>query len=90
MNKTDLVVAVAEEVGLTKKETEKAIDVFLDRIKAELENDGIVKLSGFGVFSVKVRKERIGTSPVDGNKITIPQTRTVGFKPSRNLKETIK
>lgn len=90
MNKTDLVVAVSEEVGITKKDAEKAIDVLLEKIESALVSGDSVKLSGFGVFTVKTRKERVGTSPVSGDKITIPATRTVGFKPSKNLKEVIK
>ena len=90
MNKTDLVVAVAEEVGITKKDAEKAIDVFLGKVQKALEDGESVKLSGFGVFQVKVRKERVGTSPISGEKITISETRTVGFKPSRSLKDTVK
>ncbi|MBO8427380.1 MAG: HU family DNA-binding protein [Firmicutes bacterium] len=90
MNKTDLVVAVAEEVGMTKKDAEKAVDVFLSKVQKALENGESVKLSGFGVFQIKVKKERIGTSPLNGEKITIPETRTVGFKPSKLLKETVK
>lgn len=90
MNKTDLVISVAEEVGITKKDAEKAIDVFLDKISSSLIEDDTVKLSGFGVFAVKTRKERIGTSPITGEKMTIPATRTVTFKPSKSLKEAIK
>lgn len=90
MNKTDLVVAVSEEVGITKKDAEKAIDVLLEKIESALVSGDSVKLSGFGVFTVKTRKERVGISPVSGDKITIPATRTVGFKPSKNLKEVIK
>ncbi len=90
MNKTDLVIAVSEEVDITKKTAEKAIDVFLRKIQEKLETGESVKLSNFGVFTLKVKKERVGTSPVDGKKIIIPQTRTITFKPSKNLKETLK
>ena len=90
MNKTDLVVAVAEEVGITKKDAEKAIDVLLEKVQSALVSGDSVKLSGFGVFAVKERKERVGTNPVSGEKITIPATKTVGFKPSKSLKEVVK
>ena len=90
MNKTDLVISVAEEVGITKKDAEKAIDVFLEKIAKALIDEDTVKLSSFGVFAVKTRKERVGTSPITGEKMTIPATRTVSFKPSKNLKEAIK
>lgn len=90
MNKQDLIVAVSETTRLSKKDTEKVIDTFFDEIKNALEKGEVVKISGFGAFEVKSRKERTGTSPVDGKPITIPATKTVGFKPSKGLKETVK
>ncbi len=90
MNKAQLVTIVSEEVGLTKKAAEHAVNVLFDEIQKCLENGESVKVSNFGVFQIKKRKERIGTSPVDGHKITIPATTTIGFKPSKNLKEIIK
>ncbi len=90
MNKADLVTIVSEKVGLTKRDAEHAVNVLFEEIQHTLEKGESVKVSNFGVFSVKNRKERIGTSPVNGSKITIPATKTVGFKPSKNLKEVIK
>ncbi len=90
MNKAELVCIVSEKVGLTKKDAEHAVNVLFDEIQKSLEKGDSVKVSNFGVFTLKNRKERVGTSPVDGSKITIPATKTVGFKPSKNLKEVIK
>ncbi len=90
MNKAELVCIVSEKVGLTKKDAEHAVNVLFDEIQKALEKGDSVKVSNFGVFTLKNRKERVGTSPVDGSKITIPATKTVGFKPSKNLKEVIK
>ena len=90
MNKAELVCIVSEKVGLTKKDAEHAVSVLFDEIQKALEKGDSVKVSNFGVFTLKNRKERVGTSPVDGSKITIPATKTVGFKPSKNLKEVIK
>ncbi len=90
MNKAELVAIVSEKVGLTKKDAEHAVSVLFDEIQKALEKGESVKVSNFGVFTLKNRKERVGTSPVDGSKITIPATKTVGFKPSKNLKEVIK
>jgi DNA-binding protein HU-beta len=90
MNKAELVAIVSEKVGLTKKDAEHAVSVLFDEIQKALEKGDSVKVSNFGVFTLKNRKERVGTSPVDGSKITIPATKTVGFKPSKNLKEVIK
>lgn len=90
MNKQDLVVLVSEKVGLTKKAAEDAISVFFKEAEKALLKGEVVKVSNFGVFQVKQRKSRVGTSPVNGKKITIPATKTVGFKPSKNLKDLIK
>lgn len=90
MNKAELVCIVSEKVGLTKKDAEQAVNVLFEEIQKSLEKGDSVKVSNFGVFTLKNRKERVGTSPVDGSKITIPATKTVGFKPSKNLKEVIK
>ncbi len=90
MNKAELVCIVSEKVGLTKKDAEHAVNVLFDEIQKSLEKGDSVKVSNFGVFTLKNRKERVGTSPVDGSKITIPATKTVGFKPSKSLKEVIK
>lgn len=90
MNKADLINVVSEKVGSTKKDAEKAVCVLFEEIEKQLVAGESVKISGFGVFSVKKRAQRIGTSPVDGKKITIPATKTIGFKPSKNLKEVVK
>src|SRR5574344_2594687 len=90
MNKAELVVVVSEKVNLSKKAAEKAVDVLFEEMQKSLEKGDSVKISSFGVFSIKNRKQRVGTSPVDGKKITIPATKTVGFKPSKNLKEAVK
>lgn len=90
MNKADLIAVVNEKVGITKKDAEHAVNVLFDEIQKALEKGESVKVSSFGVFTIKNRKERVGTSPVDGKKITIPATKTIGFKPSKNLKEVIK
>ena len=90
MNKAELVVIVSEKTGLTKKAAENAVDVFFNEAQKALVKGDVVKVSNFGVFQVKQRKQRVGTSPVNGKKITIPATKTVGFKPSKNLKDLVK
>lgn len=90
MNKSELVGVVSEKVGLTKKDAEKAVDVLFEEMQSSLEKGDSVKISSFGVFTIKNRKQRTGTSPVDGKKIVIPATKTVGFKPSKSLKESVK
>ena len=90
MNKAELVVAISEAIKLSKKDTEKVLDSFFEEVAHALEKGEVVKISGFGAFQVKSRKERIGASPVTGEKIKIPATKTIGFKPSKGLKDIVK
>ncbi len=90
MNKLDLVNAVSEACNLSKKDADSAVSAIVSEISKALENGEEVKLSGFGTFLVKERKERVGTVPGTNEKITIPATKTVGFKPSKTLKDSVK
>ena len=63
MNKTELIAAVAENAGLTKKDTERVVNACLDAITAALQKGEKVQISGFGTFEVKDREARIGRNP---------------------------
>ena len=63
MNKSELIAAVAQSAGLTKKDTERAINAALDAITASLRSGEKVQISGFGTFEVKEREARIGRNP---------------------------
>lgn len=90
MNKSELVEAVAASCELSKKDAEKAVNSVFETIQKGLESGDSVKLAGFGIFAVKDRKERVGTVPGTDKKITIPASKTVGFKASKTLKEAVK
>ena len=62
MNKAELITAVSEKTGLSKKDSEKAVNAALDTITETLEIGEKVQLVGFGVFDVKERGVRIGRS----------------------------
>ena len=89
MNKADLILEVVERADVSKNEAEAIINEFLALIEEELVKGNEVKISGFGVFTKKERKERIGTSPSSHETITIPANATVTFKPSKLLKEKV-
>ena len=89
MNKAELISATAEKAGLSKKDSEKAINAALDTIVAALKADDKVQLVGFGVFEVKNRAERIGRNPKTKEEITIPASKIPQFKPGKTLKEAI-
>jgi DNA-binding protein HU-beta len=90
MNKSDLVSVLAVEMKSTKKLAGEMLDVILESIQEGIETDGRVILSGFGSWEVRDRAERNGVNPATGAKIVIPATKTVGFKASKNLKESVK
>lgn len=90
MNKAQLIEIVNAKTELTKKASEEVVNLVFEEMKAALLKGESVKVSGFGTFEVKTRKQRVGTSPSSGQKITIPQTKTIGFKVSKNFKGDIK
>jgi DNA-binding protein HU-beta len=90
MNKVDLVEAVAKETGHSKKDSERVLEVVLGAVTKALSKGQPVKLAGFGAFTVRNRKARIGVKPGTTEKIKIPATKVVGFKASKNLKEKVR
>ena len=89
MNKTELIAAVAESAGLTKKDTERVINAAVDAITASLIRGEKVQISGFGTFEIKEREARIGRNPHTKEAIEIPATRVPGFKASKALKDIV-
>ena len=89
MNKTELIAAVAQSAGLTKKDTERVLNAAIDAITAELRKGGKVQLSGFGTFEARSRKARIGRNPHTKEPIDIPATRVPIFNPSKGLKDSM-
>ena len=89
MNKTDLVAAVAETAGLTKKDAERVVNASIDAITAALAKGEKVQISGFGTFEAKEREARIGRNPYTKEEIHIPATRVPAFKASKALKDII-
>ena len=89
MNKTELIAAAAEQTGLTKKDTEKALNAVLDVITAALCKDDKVQISGFGIFEVKEREARTGRNPRTGEAMEIAASRVPSFKASKTLKDAI-
>jgi DNA-binding protein HU-beta len=89
MNKTELIAAVAEKTGLSKKDSEKAVAAAFDSIASALAQGDKVQLVGFGTFDVKERSARIGRNPKTKEEIQIPASRVVGFKVGKALKESV-
>ena len=89
MNKTELVAAMADQAGLSKKDAEKALKAFTDVVAEELKKDGKVQLVGFGTFEVSEREAREGRNPLTGEKITIAASKNPKFKAGKALKDMV-
>ena len=89
MNKAELVTAVAEKAGLSKKDSEKAINAAFDAITDALVAGDKVQLVGFGAFEVKERNARVGRNPKTKEVIQIPASRVASFKVGKALKDAV-
>ena len=89
MNKTDLIAVVAQNAGLTKKDSERVLNAAFDAMTAALVKGEKVQLSGFGTFEIKEREARIGRNPHTKEAIEIPATKVPVFKPSKALKDNV-
>ena len=89
MNKTELIVAIAEKSGLTKKDSEKALRAFEDAVTEELVKDGKVQLVGFGTFDVASRAAREGRNPQTGKPMPIPASKAPRFRVGKQLRDAV-
>ena len=89
MNKSELVSAIAEKAAITKKDSEKYLQAFVDVVSEELAKGGKVQLVGFGTFDVAERKAREGRNPQTGKPITIPASKAPRFKVGKALKDAV-
>ena len=89
MNKTELIAAVAEKTGLTKKDAERVVNATFETVTAALAKGDKVAVAGFGNFEVKTREARVGRNPRTKETIQIPATRLPAFKASKALKDAV-
>ena len=89
MNKTELVAAMAEQAGISKKDAEKALKAFTDVVAEELKKDGKVQFVGFGTFEVSTRAEREGRNPQSGEPMKIAASKSPKFKAGKALKDML-
>lgn len=89
MTKAELVTAIAEKTGLTKKDSEKALAGFVETVTDTLANGESIQLVGFGTFEVRDRAAREGRNPRTKETITIPATKVPAFKAGRALKDAV-
>ncbi len=89
MHKSDLVDAIADRAGLTKKDADKALQATLETIEDALCEEDKVSLMGFGTFEVRYREERPGRNPSTGEHMTIPASYAPAFRASKSLKDKV-
>ena len=89
MNKTELIAAVAEKTGMTKKDAERVINATFETVTASLAKGDKVAISGFGNFEVKAREARVGRNPRTKETIEIPATKLPAFKAAKALKDAV-
>lgn len=89
MNKSELVVAVAEGADISKAAAARAVDAVFETITNTLSKGDTVGLVGFGTFAVKDRAARTGRNPKTGEEIQIAAAKVPGFKAGKTLKDAI-
>ena len=89
MTKADIIDAICEENGFSKRESAKITETMLDIIKETLENGENVKLSGFGSFNIQHKRARLGRNPQTGEPMTITPRRVLSFKASNVLRDKL-
>ena len=89
MNKTELVAALAEQAGVSKKDAEKVLKAFTDVVTDELKKGEKVQLVGFGTFEVAERAAREGRNPATKQPIKIPASKAPKFKAGKAFKDAL-
>ena len=89
MNKADLVAAMAEKAGVSKKDAEASLKAFTDVVAEELNKGEKIQLFGFGTFEVSERAARTGRNPQTGAEMTIAASKAPKFKAGKALKDSL-
>src|SRR6478735_2577695 len=89
MTKADIVEALYEKVGFSKKEAADLVELVFDTIKGTLAQGQKIKISGFGNFVVREKRSRVGRNPQTGQSIEISARRVLTFRPSQVLRAEV-
>ncbi|MCX6715393.1 MAG: integration host factor subunit alpha [Candidatus Taylorbacteria bacterium] len=89
LTKIEIVNMLNEQIGLPKVECVRIVESFFDIIKSELEKGSPVMVSGFGKWTVKAKKARIGRNPKTRENVTIEARKVVTFRPSDALRDEL-
>jgi len=89
LTKALMVDRLFDELGLNKREAKEVVAMFFDEVRASLEMNRQVKLSGFGNFELREKAERPGRNPKTGKEMPITARRVVTFRPGHKLKTRV-
>jgi integration host factor subunit alpha len=89
ITRADLTDAVVREVGLPRNESAELVEMIINEIIRALENGESVKISSFGSFGVRNKKERVGRNPKTGETVPISSRRVIAFRASNVIKHQI-
>lgn len=90
MTKDEMISAMADSSGISKKQATEALSAFMASITTSLQAGNKVSFSGFGTFAISDRKARTGRNPQTGATIQIPATKVPVFRAGKNLKEAVR
>lgn len=90
MNKAELIEKLSKDVALTKADTERVLDAFIETVRNSVKKGDEVKLVGFGTFTKSKRKARTGRNPQTGKAIKIPAAWYPKFRPGSEFKAMLK
>lgn len=89
MNKSELIEAMSQETGLSKRDSQKALDALTYVVSKQLKKKDRVQLVGFGTFETAKRAARTGKNPQTGEAMKIPASTVAKFKPGKALKDMV-
>jgi DNA-binding protein HU-beta len=90
VNKADLMMRIAKDAEITKRQAAKALDALVEGVQEALSKGDNITLMGFGTFSVMSRSDRKGRNPQSGREIFIPASKTAKFRAGKGLREAIR
>lgn len=89
LTKADMAERLFQELGINKREAKEFVEMFFEEVRGALEQGSQVKLSGFGNFNLRDKRQRPGRNPKTGEEIPISARRVVTFHPGQKLKARV-
>lgn len=90
MNNKDFISELAQRMGYSNADTQKLVFQAIDVMSDSLIEGNAVSITGFGLFEVKKKLERVIVNPTTGQRMLVPPKLTLSFKPSPSWKDKVK